>query len=224
MEELDTKRPEGDQREPLSRTRILACALAMIDRYGLEGLSMRRLAAELDVSAMSLYNHVPNKDALLEGVTEALLGEIDLSAVAREEWDEALRAGFRSFRTALLSHPNALPLIQTKPIVTPEAFRPVELSLATLRRAGFESNTALEAHWVLVGFTIGHVSFQLTNPLNDPLTSESEMFLRRQQLPAEEFPNLFECLPHAIGCDFDAAYAFGLDTIIEGLRVRLATT
>jgi len=208
-------------REPLTRTRILGCALAVIDRDGLEGLSMRRLAAELEVSAMSLYNHVPNKDALLAGVTEALLGEIDLSAVEHEDWRETLRAGFRSFRAALLAHPNALPLIQSKPVATPEAFRPVELSLATLRRAGFDPAAALEAHWLLVGFTLGHVNFQLSNPLMDPETSEAELLLRKQQLPAEEFPHLFECLPHALGCDFGSAYLVGLDTIIVGLEARL---
>ncbi|MFN2489371.1 MAG: TetR/AcrR family transcriptional regulator [Actinomycetota bacterium] len=216
--------PENETgRAPLTRRRILSCALDLIDRDGLETLSMRRLAAELDVTAMSLYNHVASKEELLEGVTEALLGEIDLTVVAIPDWAQGLKAGFRSFRRALLDHPHALPLIQSKPAVSPDAFRPIELSLATLRRGGFSPKDAIEAHWLLVGFTLGHVGFQLSNPLCDPARADAEMLRRYESLPADDFPNLLESLPFAVGSDFGAAYDFGLETIIEGLRARLAS-
>jgi TetR/AcrR family tetracycline transcriptional repressor len=210
-------------RERLSPERILDGALALIDRDGLEGLSMRKLAAELDVSAMSLYNHISGKEALLEGVIGRLLGEIDLTAVAAEDdWAEALKVGFRSFRRALLAHPNAVAVIESKQVISPESMRPVEVSLATLRGAGFSAEDAMKAHWVLVGFTLGHVSFQCTNPLQDAAAREAHTGAH-ETLPAESFPCLHEALPYMSGCDFEDAYEFGLDAIISGLTRHLAT-
>jgi TetR/AcrR family transcriptional regulator, tetracycline repressor protein len=213
--------PGSGRREPLTRERILSSALAMIDRDGLDALSMRRLAAELDVSAMSLYNHVPNKDSLLEGVVEAVLQEIELESVRHEDWAEGLKQGFHSFRAALLAHPHALPLLHSKPVTSERAFLPIELSLATLRRGGFDPETAIQAHWALVGFTMGHVAFQLNNPLDDPSTHELEA-MQRAALPRDTYPNVVECAPYMVGCDFDAAYAFGLEAILDGLRARVA--
>ncbi len=220
---LEETSPEQRVRSSLSRRALLDCALTIIDRDGLESLSMRRLAAEFDVSAMSLYNHVPNKEALLEGVTETLLAEIDLSAADSDDWTEAIKEGFRSFRRVLLAHPNALPLIQTKRAPSPEAFRPIEVSLATLRRGGFDEEGALKAHWLLVGYTLGHVGFMLANPLLRGDTQEAEASSDLLVAGGEaggEFRNLVECLPFAAGVDIDEVYEFGLDTIIEGLRRR----
>ena len=209
-------------RRPLTRRRILECSLKIIDRDGLETLSMRKLAAELDVAAMSLYNHVPNKDSLLEGVTEVLLGEIDLASTEKEDWMEAMRDALLSFRDVLLAHPNAMPLIQSKPIMTPEAFHPVEQSLATLRRGGFGPEDALRSHWALIGFTLGHVAFQLMNPLTDPDRAEARMAMTRDNLAPAEFPCFYESLPFAVGCDFEAAFELGLDALLVGLKARLA--
>jgi AcrR family transcriptional regulator len=223
---MTAKAIETDRRlrEPLTRERILACALQLIDRDGLEELSMRRLAAELDVSAMSLYNHVPNKEAVLEGVTEVLLREIELTEMEGLDLETGLKAGLRSFRRVLLDHPNALTLIETRPIVTPDALKPIELSLATLRRAGFSPDDAVRAHWMLVGYTIGHVGFQVNSPIADPSRVQDEIAMRRQTLPVEQFPNLFECLRMAIEGDFDAAFEFGLDAIFAGLKAKLAAS
>jgi AcrR family transcriptional regulator len=222
----DTTAPDAvarADRPALSRRSLLDRALAIIDRDGLDNLSMRRLAAEFDVSAMSLYHHVPNKDALLQGVTETLLGQIDLSAAEHEDWAEALKEGFRSFRAVLLAHPNCLPLIQTKPSPSPEALRPVEVSLATLRRGGFDEEEALKAHWLLVGYTIGHVGFMLANPLLHAADGEAEPYralLGPRPDADTEFRNLIDCLPFAASVDVDDVYEFGLDTIMEGLRSR----
>ena len=208
-------------RSPLSRRGLLDIALTIIDRDGLESLSMRRLAAEFDVSAMSLYHHVPNKEALLEGVTETLLAEIDLSAADSDDWTEAIKEGFRSFRRVLLAHPNALPLIQTKRAPSPEAFRPIEVSLATLRRAGFDEEGALKAHWLLVGYTLGHVGFMLSNPMLRSEDGPPTDLPADAGIATEEFHHLFECLPFAVACDPDEVYEFGLETIVEGLRRRV---
>jgi AcrR family transcriptional regulator len=220
---MTTKAPETDKlREPLTRNRILAAAIEMVDRDGLEDLSMRKLAAELGVSPMSLYNHVPNKDALLEGITETLLSEINLGVVDTAHWDEGLKIGFRLFRKVLLEHPHALPCVENNPVVTPDAFRPIELSLSLLVRSGFAPGEALFAHWTLVGYTLGHVSLQVNNPLVNQEAAEELLALKMRRLPPDEFPNLIAALPHTIGLDFNEAFEFGLETIIAGLKARLA--
>jgi AcrR family transcriptional regulator len=216
-------RTDSATRPPLSRARILDTALAMIDRDGLDALSMRRLAAELDVSAMSLYHHVPNKEALLMGVTERLFAEIDLAAADAPDWCDALRAGFKSFRRALLAHPNAIALIEMKPAVTPDAMRPVEVSIGTLRRAGFDADESIKAHWVLVGYTIGHVNFQCVSPFLDRQQREQTLRERHHLLPPEQFPNFLEAMSYVSTCDFEEAYEWGLDVILAGLTGRLGS-
>ena len=208
-------------REPLTRPRILECALALIDRDGLDALSMRKLGSELGVEAMSLYNHVPNKEALLEGVTETMLGEVDLRPVEGDDWASAIRAAALSFRDVLLAHPNAIPLIASKPEVSPQGFYPVELSLGILKQAGLAPADMLMAHWLVVGYVMGHVAFQIASPLGNPETAAAEVERRRKMLSEEEFPNFFEILPHAEACDWDQAFLFGLDTILTGLSERL---
>jgi AcrR family transcriptional regulator len=207
------------EKEPLNRARILRCALRLIDGDGLESLSMRKLAAQLGVAPMSLYNHIPSKDSLLEGVTEALLAEIDIAPVPGGEWAQTLRSAVLSFRRVLLDHPHAVPLIESKRVVTPAALRPVEFSLSLFRGAGFSPDDALSAHWAIVGFTLGHVTFQISNPLTE--VSLQEVFAQSGDLPAKQFPCYFEVLPQAANCDYDAAFEFGLDILIQGLQAKL---
>jgi AcrR family transcriptional regulator len=220
----DSRRPAPGakaRRTPLTRRRILEAALALIDAEGLQALTMRRLGGELGVEAMSIYNHVPHKEAVLDGVAEIMLEEVELPPVHHDDWIGALKTACRSFRRVLLDHPNAMPLIGSRTEVTPEGFRPVELSLGILKKAGFDAESMLLAHWLLVGYTLGHAGFQVSTPLADPEAAPAEIAKRHQLLDADEFPNLFEALPYAAGCDFEAAYEFGLDTIIEGLKARL---
>ena len=208
-------------REPLTRERILTTALDLIDSHGLDALSMRRLGAELGVEAMSLYNHVPNKDALLDGVTEVALGEIDLPPVQGDDWAASIKVACTSFRNMLLAHPHLIPLVAGRSEVTPAGYRPVELSLGMLKQAGFPPDVMLMAHWLLVGYTLGHASLQISNPMAQPDSVADQIELRHQMLSEEEFPNLFEVLPYAAECDFDSAFEFGLDTMIAGLSLRL---
>lgn len=215
-----TASPGLTDKAPLTRDRILQCALELIDRDGLDALSMRKLAAQLGAAPMSLYNHVPGKDAVLEGVTEVLLSEIQITPGEDEAWADTLRAAVLSFRRVLLHHPHAVSLIETKRVMTATALRPVEFSLALFRRAGFSPDDALSAHWAIVGFTLGHVSFQISNPLTEPSAQEPAA-RPSEELSATEFPCYFEVLPQAALCDFDAAFEFGLDILIQGLQTKL---
>ena len=221
MATTSTGKARERARPGLTRQRILQSALGLIDRDGLEALSMRKLGAELGVEAMSLYNHFPNKEALLDGVTETMLREIDMPSV-ETGWETALRRACRSFRHVLLAHPNAMPLIAARPEVTPEAFHPIELSLGILKQAGFGPQDMVMAHWLLVGYVLGHVGFQVASPLGDPERVDAEIAMRKELLAPDDFPNMYAALPYLEECDFDSGFEFGLDTVIEGLKLRLA--
>jgi AcrR family transcriptional regulator len=210
-----------DARIPLSLERICKAALAIIDADGLEALSMRRLASDLGVSAMALYNHVPNKDALLECVTQQLLQQIDLGGPPTGDWMGTLKAAVLSFRRVLLAHPNTVVLLQEKRTVTPESLTPIEWSLSILRSAGLDTRAAINAHRCIVGYTMGHVAMQCTDPFNNPDRAVGEVELRQQQLSPEQFPHLLEALPLLLDFDQDESFESGIDFILRGIRAQI---
>jgi AcrR family transcriptional regulator len=209
------------RREPLSRDRILKTAMQIADDEGLEALSMRRIAAELQASPMALYNHVPNKDALLEGLAAQLLLEMDLSALDTDDVPSALREGYGEFRRVLLRHPNLLPVMERKVAVSADAMRPIELALSMLQALGFSPDKAVFAHWALTGFTMGHVVWQLSSPLFKEEEAAGHALEHKRMLPEDEFPCLHQALPWLEQCDVDGAFEFGIDCLIEGFRAKL---
>jgi TetR/AcrR family transcriptional regulator, tetracycline repressor protein len=211
-------------RIPLSRERLIAAAVKLADSEGIEALSMRRLAAELGATPMALYNHVSGKDELLNGISGQLLQEIDLSGIDPNDWAASLKTGYTDFRRVLLAHPNLLPVLQRKSEVSPEAMKPIELAMTLLRRAGFTPEEALHAHWTLSGFTMGHVLWQITTPLLDEFDQglRAGALQHHKMLPADQFPCLHEVLPSLEECDMEAAWEFGIDSIIEGFKAKLA--
>jgi TetR/AcrR family tetracycline transcriptional repressor len=210
------------KREPLSRARILQAAMEVADAEGLDALSMRRIASELDASPMALYNHVPNKDALLEGLSGQLLLEIDLSVLDSADPPAALRQGYGEFRRVLLRHPNLIPVIERNVVVSVDAMRPIELALSLLQRLGFSPDEALFAHWALTGFTIGHVVWQISSPLFQGGEIAGHALEHKRMLPVEQFPCLHQALPWLEKCDMDGAFEFGIDCLIKGFEARLA--
>jgi AcrR family transcriptional regulator len=210
------------QREPLSRGRILRTALRIVDEEGLEALSMRRIAGELNATPMALYNHVPNKDALLSGVVGLLLDEIDLSLLDPSDPPAALKLGYGAFRKAVLHHPNILPIMCRKGDWTPDSMRPVELALSLLCSMGFSEEEAVQAHWALTGMTLGHVMWQMMSPLFDGDEATEHALAGKRLLPVSEFPCIHGALPFMEDCDMDAAFDFGIDSLIAGFKARLA--
>src|SRR5687768_13119695 len=143
-------------KKPLTRERVLAAAVRIVDKEGLEALTMRRLGHALGVEAMSLYRHVPGRAALLDGIHETILGELpDPPRIAN--WIDAIRTQARAFRAVLTAHPNALVLFATRPAVTPPSLRHVDHGLSILRRAGFSIREAMSAFQTIVTFIVGHV-------------------------------------------------------------------
>jgi TetR/AcrR family transcriptional regulator, tetracycline repressor protein len=143
-------------RKALTREAILDAAIEILDRDGLAALSMRRLGTAVGVEAMSLYHHVPNKEALLDGIHERVLLSLEPPRHART-WQAFVRHQAHALHRALRAHPNALPLFATRPAATPAAVDRLEHYLAVLARAGFAPDDALSIIQLVAQLVVGHV-------------------------------------------------------------------
>ncbi len=204
------------KRRPLSRRRILEAAVRFVDREGLEALSMRKLGSELGVEAMSLYNHVPNKGALLDGMVEVLLGELEVPP-EDEGWEKRVREAFQAFRRLAHEHPNVFPLLINRPPDTMDGVWLVEEFLRTLRGAGFDPETALHAFRALSSYTSGYTMAEIRGFAMEPAGAR----LGAVTLSPDDFPNIHELDAPLREVDHDAEFEFGLDLILAGLKKRL---
>ena len=200
------------KKEPLNRERIIQTALELIDREGLEVLSMRRVGLALGVEAMSLYHHVKDKAALLDGVYELILEPLR-SPPAGASLALALEAYALAFRAALQAHPRAMSLFASRPAFTPASLAHVEGVLALLRRAGFSPSASLQAFNLLVAFVVGHTLY------SRPLEADSAN-PDYAALEATSFPHLLEVAPHMATNDLEAEFALGLELLVSGLLAR----
>jgi AcrR family transcriptional regulator len=206
----------------VTRERVLAAALEIIDRDGADALSMRRLAAALDRDPMILYRHAPGKAALLDGVVETVLAQLKVDPAA-PDWADQLRVVARDYRALALAHPNVVPLLVTRPLATPLALRPrgtlrpLEDVLALLTRAGFSGPDALHVYRAFFGFLNGHVLNELQELVENPDETDDLLRLGLYRLPLGEFP-LLRGLAHALACyDGAAELERGLDILLTGL-------
>ena len=205
-------------RQPLTRERVLAAALRLIDEHGLDQLSMRKLGAELGVEAMSLYNHVPSKAMLLQGVAELALSELELPGPEITDWRERLRVGLRSLRQVAKRHPGAYTLLVTARLTSPAAVVPVEVAFDALYSAGFDDETTVYAFHTLIGYVLGYVLQELGGPFG---TRTGAFAAAYDRLPATGQPRIRVFLPTGTESDPDAEFEFGLDEVLTGLAARL---
>jgi AcrR family transcriptional regulator len=143
------------RKRPLTREAILDAAIELLDRHGLEAVSMRRLGAAVGVEAMSLYNHVPSKEALFDGIHERILLSLDPPTSART-WQSFTRHQAQALHRVLLAHPNAIPLFATRPAATPAAIKRLDRYLEVLLRAGFKPLNALSIVQLIAQLVVGH--------------------------------------------------------------------
>ncbi|QPG48295.1 TetR/AcrR family transcriptional regulator C-terminal domain-containing protein [Rhodococcus sp. M8] len=213
-------------RNTRARELILASALAIIDRDGVEGLSMRRLGKALGRDPMTLYRHAPNKAALLDGVAEIVLEQLVVDP-RDGDWEDQLRTVARDFRQLALDHPHVVPLLVTRPLSTPLALRPLgtlrplEGILTLLTRAGFSAAEALHVYRALFGFLHGHVLDELQELVEQPEESDDLLRLGLHRLPIDEFPLLRSLAPILASYDGAAEFERGLDLFFSGLRATL---
>ncbi len=211
-------------RPPLSRERILQSALELADRDGLEALSMRRLGRALGVEAMSLYKHVADKEDILDGITDLVMAEVDPPS-PDEAWKAALRRTAIAVHGALLRHPWAGPVFESRLTPGPARLRYLDAVLGTLRGAGFDlamtaqAFMAFDAH--IYGFTMQESSWRFDRTTAPEVAGN----LARELSASGHYPNVLAMAqeaasgPDAVTTDFE----FGLDLLLDGLERRLAT-
>jgi AcrR family transcriptional regulator len=207
-------------RAPLSRERILRAALVLADMGGIEALTMRRLGQELQVEAMSLYNHVAGKEEILDGIVDLVFSEIALPS-DRVDWKTAMRQRAISTRDALLRHPWATSLMQSRSKPGLATLRHHNSVISILRNAGFTIDMAAHAFSVMDGYIYGFALQQINLPSH---TSEQSAALAEsilRPLSADEYPHLAEMIvEHALkpGYDYAEEFEFGLDLILNGIE------
>jgi AcrR family transcriptional regulator len=213
------------RRTPLTAEAILTAAVDIVDAGGADALSMRKLAQSLDREVMTLYRYARNKAALLDGVVELVLSELDIDPNA-EDWRQELRELARDFRQLALDHPHVVPLMVTRPLVTPlglrppGTLRPVEDFLQLLVNVGFTPTDALEAYRLFFGFLHGHVLDELQEIVVNPAESEAVLRLGLHNLALNEFPQLRALAPELDGYDGAALLEQGVELMITGLQDR----
>lgn len=215
------KKPATEARIPLSRERVLAAAVAFADQNGIASLSMRKLGEAVGVEAMSLYNHIANKDQLLDGMVDGVFSEIELPSGA-DDWKTAMRKRAQSARQALGRHPWAIALMSTRTSPGPATLRHHDAVIGSLRAAGFSIKLTAHAFSALDSYIYGFALQEATLPLGD--TEEETAAVAQmmvEQFPREVFPHLYEfTIGHVLkpGYDYGAEFDFGLDVILDGLE------
>ncbi|MCK8432929.1 TetR family transcriptional regulator [Streptomyces sp. D2-8] len=209
----------------LNRERVLASALALVDREGLSALSMRRLGTELGVEAMALYRYAASKDALLDGLVEALYLELEERLAADADEDPDWRAGLhriaRSTYAVCLTHPRAVPLLATRLLAVPLARRPAavlrdhERVLTLLRGAGFDTSAAADVFRAFTAWLLGYVSVELRPTVDNPDETDPAFRLGLHRLSAKELPMLRETAAALAEQGGPQALAAGLDALLD---------
>ena len=204
----------------LSKQRVVLEAVGLADREGVDGLSMRRLAAVLGAGAMSLYHYVANKEELLDAMIDIVFEEIELPTDATD-WQSAMRQRAISTRQVLARHPWAIGLLESRTSPGPANLRHHEAVTACLRRAGFSVLMATHANWLLDSYVYGFALQESSLPFDtaDEFADTTEdVFL--PQLPPDQFPYLNESAAALVAAGYDPAeeFTFGLDLVLAALE------
>jgi AcrR family transcriptional regulator len=224
-------RAASEVRTPLTRDRVLRAAVDLADRDGLEALTMRRLAQELGVEAMSLYHHVANKEAILDGVVGVVIGEIveavgsGDAAAAQDDWRVAMRARVLTARAVMLRHPWAPRVVETRTQISPVLIGYFDGTLGTLVAGGFSYDLAHHALHALGSRALGFTRELFAPPDGDAGGDDTEEMLRAM---GDVFPHMVRMLAESehrpegqLGwCDDQYEFEFALDVVLEGLEQR----
>jgi AcrR family transcriptional regulator len=220
---MSTEIDAGAQtRVPLTRERVLDTAVALADEGGIESLSMRKLAQALDVVPMALYRHVANKDELLDGLVDVVIGEIDPPR-RDTDWKTAMRERILSARRALLRHPWASTVMESRATPTPVVLGYMDSMIGLLRTGGFSLDLT---HHAL--HAMGSRMFGFTQELfNDTSDSDPEIDAEMWGTMAGTYPYIYEIfttISHddasvvGAGCDDQFEFEFALDLMLDGIE------
>jgi AcrR family transcriptional regulator len=215
-------RAKAAPRPPLTRQRALATAVALADAGGIASLTMRRLALELGIEAMSLYHHVANKDDILDGMVDMVFGEIELPA-AGAAWKPAMRDRARSARAAMMRHPWAIGLMESRSSPGPATLRHHDAVLGCCRAAGFSVAMAAHAFSLIDSYVYGFVLQEVNLPFRDG--DDLGEVVESMMLPfsADDYPHLVELTTEHVlqpGYSYGDEFEYGLGVILDSLQAR----
>ncbi len=199
-------------RPPLSREEIVRTAMRLVDDQGVEALSMRGLGAALGVDSMAIYYYIPGKAALFDAIVETIYGEVEAPELdSSKAWPQLAAGSMRALRQALRRHPNALPILATRPPAHGTTYGLVERALELLVKAGFTASRALDTITCLSVYTIGHVLAEVGRPVGGETTATS--------LGEGESDTAFPLLAAAFNAGYrpDEQYELGLKAMLAGL-------
>jgi AcrR family transcriptional regulator len=208
----------------VNREQVLRTAVALADQTGIESLSMRKLGQALGVEAMSLYNHVPGKDALLDGMVDLVFAEIELPT--GDDWKKALRQRAVSMREALTRHRWAVGLMESRTTPGATTLRQHDAVIACLLRAGFSMALTAHAFAAVDSYVYGFALQEKGLPFDTPEQTAEMAQAMLAHFPVDEFPHLAAFTREHVmrpGYDFGEEFEFGLDLILEGLERAAAT-
>jgi AcrR family transcriptional regulator len=208
-------------REPLTRERVVEAALRVMDGEGLDAVSMRRVAREVGVEAMSLYHHVEDKEDLLDGICEHVMARFDFPEPV-SDWAENCRRGARAWRRILQAHPGVMRLFaeQRGPARSIESMRPMEYALRLLRDAGLSDRDTAQAFHAFGGYIQGFVMMELGSIAGGSDEAHAKAHAALAAALPGEFDALQACSPYFAECSADEQFEFGLDLLIRGLEAK----
>ncbi|GAA1026915.1 TetR/AcrR family transcriptional regulator C-terminal domain-containing protein [Virgisporangium ochraceum] len=201
-------------RPALTRDHIIRTALALLDREGVDGLSMRKLGTELSVNPMAFYHHLPNKAALFDGVVEAVYDEyataVDACSGDTTGWRNRLEGMTRLFRDTLRRHPHVLLVVATRPSYAPSLMAFSDRTIGELIEPGRTERDVLAMINALRAFTIGHLLAEIAQPIGGPTSPDPPL--------DERHPHLSRAV--ASGYDPDSDYEWTLQSMLDGFERR----
>jgi AcrR family transcriptional regulator len=213
--------PATETRAPLSRQLVLETAVTLADRHGIEWLSMRKLADELGVAAMSLYYYVPNKLELVDGMIDIVFSEIEPPSL-EHDWKTAMRRRALSTRQALTRHRWAVGRMEGRTTHGPANLRLHDAVLGCLRAAGFSIEMTVHAYSVqdayIYGFALQETDMASETP--DDFAAEAQRQMREYEAALAQYPHLVEVVGGYVaksGYDYAKEFVFGLDLILDAL-------
>jgi AcrR family transcriptional regulator len=215
------------RRDPLTREAIVGTALGLLDREGLAGFSMRRVAEELGTGAASLYWHVGSRDGLLDLIMDEVIGEQEVPDPEPQRWQEQIKEVARTMRTTIRRHRDIVEVSIGRVPMGPNALRYTERVVAILRAGGVPDELAVQSYLLLIsvvnGFTMDETGYEAETEAGEapPLEEGAEMvgdYLG--SLPAEEFPNTIEVAAHFADADQEGRFELLLDLFVDGLAKR----
>jgi TetR/AcrR family transcriptional regulator, tetracycline repressor protein len=230
-------RAEAPSKDRLTRERIVEAALHIMDEEGLDAVSMRRVAREVGVEAMSLYHHVRDKEDLLDGVCALVMCDFRYPDEDRP-WIEVARDGAREWRRVLREHPNVIALWaeRQRPMTELEALMPMEFALRVITRAGMDPREGVLVFNVIGGYIMGVVMMEVGAMFSAGTARGGKTVdlgavhakLPEEELapflPAEQLPCLVAAMPHLAECDPDEQFDYGLDLLLAGIEARVVST